>query len=360
MSELHDPTDLRSLTERATEAAGTIAPSAVVDSIEVLSGGHSSLTYGAVLHNVGRADRRIVLKVAPGGVAPTKNRDVLRQACVMRSLANVSGVAVPEILFESPGDPPEIPPFFAMGYVEGDSIEPLVDASADVPGETLAERALAAARMLGSLHAVDIDAIGFGDEPTTEFGAEVERWCRAFASVDDGLRLDGPAVGARLAEVVPQPGPAVLVHGDYRLGNMRCEGPAIRAVLDWEIWSVADARTDLAWFLLMLDPAYVQRRHEVAELPSPDTLRRAYEARIGGRPVFELEWFHAFVRFKQAATTALITKRARGHGGEGFPGTIANLLASRNSVLSVTSVRGDLRGRSRRGSNSALCARRRN
>jgi aminoglycoside phosphotransferase (APT) family kinase protein len=328
MSVIHDPTDLPSLTERAAEAASAIAPSAAVGSVEPLSGGHSSLTYSALLHNIGTADRRIVLKVAPRGVAPVQNRDVLRQARLIRSLANVSGVAVPEILFESPGDPPEIPPFFAMGYVGGDSIEPLVDASASVPGETLAERALAAARMLGGLHAVDIDAIGCGDEPRTELGAEVERWCRAFESVDDGLRLYGPEVGARLAESVPRAGPGVLVHGDYRLGNMRCEGSSIRAVLDWEIWSVGDGRADLAWFLLMLDPGYVPRRHGVAELPSADTLRRAYEACCGGGPVVELAWFHAFVRFKQAATTALITKRARRHGGEGFPETIANLLAS--------------------------------
>ena len=325
-------TEPAGLAERATDAARRIAPTAAVGSIEVLPGGHSSLTYAALLRNVGQADRRIVLKVAPAGVAPTKNRDVLRQARVIRALAGVSGVDVPEILFESHGDPPDVPPFFAKGYVEGDSIEPLVDRTEDVSGETLADRALAAARMLAALHAVDLRTIGLDREPHTELRAEVERWGRSFESVDDDLQLDGPAIGSRLLEIVPRPGPAVLVHGDYRLGNMRCEGPRIRAVLDWEIWSVGDGRSDLAWFLLMLDAGYVQRRLDIEALPSAESLQRAYEA-ADGRAVVDLEWFHAFVRFKQAAATALITKRARQHGGEGFPETIANLLTAAKARL---------------------------
>ncbi len=320
------------LAERASVAAKRVAPTTVVESIRILPGGHSSLTYSAVLRRVGEDDRRIVLKVAPAGVAPTGNRDVLRQARVIRALAGAPGVNVPEILFESEGEPPEVPPFFAMTYVEGDSTEPLVESAGVVSGETLAARALAAARMLAALHAVDLGRVGLDREPHTGLRAEVERWGRSFETVEDDLRLDGPVIASQLLETVPRPAPAVLVHGDYRLGNLRCEGSTIRAVLDWEIWSVGDGRIDLAWFLLMLDAGYVQRSVEVGALPTVQSLRREYES-TGGRTVGDLGWFHAFVRFKQAAATALITKRARRHGSEGFPDTIANLLADARSRL---------------------------
>ena len=34
---------------------------------------------------------------------------------------------VPELLFEDPGDPPDVPPFFVMSFVDGISCEPLFD-----------------------------------------------------------------------------------------------------------------------------------------------------------------------------------------------------------------------------------------
>lgn len=322
---------LATLGARATLAARESSPGATIGSLEVLSGGHSSLTYTAVLSTPDKNEQRIVFKVAPAGVDPVGHRDVLRQARAIRALAGDPSVCVPNICFESAGDPPGIPPFFAMEYVEGDSTEPLVD-DPSVPDATLADRALAAARMLAALHTVDVEAIGLGDEPTTSVRAEAERWHRAFERVDEDLRLDGPAIGTRLLEHLPAPGPAVLVHGDYRLGNMRCVGPTITAVVDWEIWEIGDGRIDLAWLLMMLDPSYPQRRRDVSALPTRESIRAEHEAALGGA-VGDLEWFHAYVRFKQAAATARITQGARRRGGTGFPDTIANLLDSARAQL---------------------------
>ena len=36
-------------------------------------------------------------------------------------------VPVPELLRVDPGDPPEVPPVFAMSLIEGESFEPLFD-----------------------------------------------------------------------------------------------------------------------------------------------------------------------------------------------------------------------------------------
>jgi aminoglycoside phosphotransferase (APT) family kinase protein len=46
---------------------------------------------------------------------------------------------------------------------------------------------------------------------------------------------------------LPAPAPHVLVHGDFRMGNIMVDGHGLAAVLDWEIAHLGDAHEDLAW-----------------------------------------------------------------------------------------------------------------
>ena len=84
------------------------------------------LTFAARLELPEASDRRIVVKVAPPGLAPVRNRDVLRQARLLRALAGVDGVCVPQVLLEDAGSPP----FFVMDFVEGESYEPKLSTAA--------------------------------------------------------------------------------------------------------------------------------------------------------------------------------------------------------------------------------------
>ncbi|MGW0584042.1 phosphotransferase family protein, partial [Streptomyces sp. NPDC002920] len=68
------------LTERTAVALRGWAPDGRVRSVEPLTGGTSSLTYVAALEGVPAGYERVVLKVAPPGLEPVRNRDVLRQA----------------------------------------------------------------------------------------------------------------------------------------------------------------------------------------------------------------------------------------------------------------------------------------
>ena len=59
-------------------------------------------------------------------------------------------------------------------------------------------------------------------------------------------------VGAWLADNVPEPLPATVVHGDFRLGNTmvaRDEPSRIVAVLDWEMGAIGDPRADVGYLL---------------------------------------------------------------------------------------------------------------
>jgi aminoglycoside phosphotransferase (APT) family kinase protein len=289
--------------------------------VRPLAGGASSLSYVATTDT-----GRVVAKVAPAGLPPVRNRDVRRQARVLRALAG-SGVPVPAVLWEDEGAPPEVPPLFVMSYVEGTSLEPLFDVEPDddgeVPGgadaaDVVGARLHDAARVLATLHRVDPATVGLGDEPVASLDDEVARWARALDSVDEALAPGWREVAGALRERAPAPTAPAVLHGDFRLGNALAVGERVAAVIDWEIWSVGDPRVDLGWFLVNADADTYRRPTPYAgRLPSPDELAATYASHLG-RAVPDLEWFRALACFKSTATWALIVKHAR-RGREPVP-----------------------------------------
>jgi len=298
-----DPDDI---TRRAASAFG-----GPLRELTQLTGGASSLTYTATTE----AGLPVVVKVAPPGLPPTRNRDVLRQARLLTALAEVADLSVPEVLGSDAGTPPEVPPLFVMSYAEGESYEPRHAAAqhrpdpADVRG-----RAASAARMLAGLHRVDPADLDIG-EAAVPLTAEVERWRKALGTCELGASAAGTELECRdrLVSRIPAPMRPAVLHGDWRLGNMQCIGPEVRAAIDWEIWSIGDPRLDLAWLRLMSDPAHPSAIAPDAPTLEPDELLTAYET-ASGSPVADPAWFDALVRYKQAAASALLVKNAERRG----------------------------------------------
>jgi aminoglycoside phosphotransferase (APT) family kinase protein len=301
--------DLEMLAARVTGVLGASMPGVRVTTLRPFLTGASSLTYDATLED-GTMDRAVV-KVAPPGLAPVRNRDVLRQARLLDILATVVGIEVPEVLACDDGAPPEVPPLFVMTLVAGDDLEPLHDVDAPVaPAADVESRSLMALRMLAALQAVDPGAVGLGDEPVGTIVDELDRWEKAFGTIDDELRAGADETVAMLRRHVPEQDRPVIVHGDWRLGNMLSVGPSIRAVIDWEIWSIGDPRFDLAWMLMMNDRRHPRARTAGEGVPSVERLLQEYE-QAKGSPVADFAWFAALARYKQAAITALIVKNNR-------------------------------------------------
>jgi aminoglycoside phosphotransferase (APT) family kinase protein len=302
--------DLQELAQRATAAAQTWAPGCAVEGVEPLTGGSSSLTFTCRVRGGPAGAERLVLKVAPPGLEPVRNRDVARQARLLRALDGAPGVRVPKILFEDDGAPPDIPPFHAMNLVAGECLEPLLTAPAPDVFPLVPDRALDAARVLAALHRFDPAKLGFADEKHTTLADEIARWSKAFSTVDDRMNARYLEAEALLYETMPPELPHVICHGDYRLGNMLCDGGAVNAVIDWEIWALSDPRHDLAWFLFFTEDANHPMRGNPGPtgMPTADALYAAYVEASGAEPA-DMEWFHCLIRYKEAAATALIFKR---------------------------------------------------
>ncbi len=303
---------IEELKDRAQRASQSWRPGARVTSVEPLTGGSSSLTFTTRFEGVPEADQVVVLKVAPPGLPPVRNRDVLHQGTVMRALAGRDGVVVPEVLFEDAGDPPDISPFLAMNLVPGECVEPILVASPDPErSHEVRERAFCAARVLAAMHRLKPASIGLADEPVVSVRAEVDRWTRAYETSPAHLQFNYPEVAEALYASVPVAAGPVVNHGDYRLGNTLCVRDRLTAVIDWEIWSVGDPRVDLSWLTFFCDDAGHPSKasEQPSGMPTGDEVLAAYVA-AGGEEYPDLAWFDALTYYKEASLTSLLIKRA--------------------------------------------------
>jgi aminoglycoside phosphotransferase (APT) family kinase protein len=312
-----DETLLTQLRDRVGQRVTDWRSGARVRGISPLTGGTSSLTFIVDLDGVAAGETPVVLKVAPPGLPPLRNRDVLRQARLQRAVQGTvhrtGRPLAPDVLFSDPGDPPDIPPFMAMNLVAGECVEPTLCDPAERPAPAqVRARYLDAVRVLAELHGIVPAAVGLGDEPVVGLADEVDRWTRAFTTLPPEMSGEFERAAKALMATMPAPLPPALNHGDYRLGNTLCEGDRVNAVIDWEIWSVGDPRVDLSWMTYFTDdaghPAIAPGT--IAGTPARGEVVRAYEEALG-RPVPELGWFDALTRYKEAAATGLLLKRAQ-------------------------------------------------
>lgn len=103
---------------------------------------------------------------------------------------------------------------------------------------------------------------------------EAERWVAALAATP-GARTEAiePALAWLRSHEPEEPSRPVLVHGDYRTGNLMYGPDGIRAVLDWEMAHVGDPLEDVAWAQLICWRAGTPR---VGVLVRPERWQRLY------------------------------------------------------------------------------------
>ena len=141
---------------------------------------------------------------------------------------------------------------------------------------------------------------------------------------------------ALLTRRIPEAIDPVLVHGDYRLGNIIAAGTEPVALIDWEIWSIGDPRVELGWFLVFADGAnFPGVGREVAGLPSAGDLVATYSA---GAEIPDLTWFDALGRLKMAAIMGHNLRRhreGRHHDPdqEKLPATISRLIDTGTELM---------------------------
>lgn len=270
---------------------------------QLLAGGKSNLTY-----EVTDGAAWWIVRRPPLGHVQATAHDMGREFTAMSALADTD-VPVPRT-FAHCADPDVLgAPFYVMERIEGDAIR-----SARELDDRGAERTAAIAErlvgVLAALHAVDPAAVGLTDfgRPAGFLERQVRRWGQQLAGSKTQDRPRAEELHRRLTASLPAEDPAVLgiVHGDYRLDNCLV-GPddQIRAVVDWEMATLGDTRTDLALMLVydqLSESAggdIVSDVAKAAGYPSrPDQLA-AYAAASGRQPG-SMGWHMGLAYFKLA------------------------------------------------------------
>lgn len=290
-----------------------------VGELQVMPGGHSGLTY-----RLTAGARDMVVKAVPPGQRSIGRHDMLRQARILQALAGTE-VPVPAVVAVDEDEPA----WYAMDLVAGESVEPVLDEPSVEPG-LAATRMQRAAEVLPVLHGVPVATLPV-DGPALSPGDELARWVRTMAAVPPELVPLAGRLERRLTATVPPAGEPVLVHGDYRLGNILSQVAEPVAIIDWEIWSIGDPRVELGWFLVFADGSnFPGVGRDVPGLPSEHELVQCY---TGGGELQGIEWFNALGRFKMAAIMGHNLRRhreGRHHdpAQEQLPATISRLLES--------------------------------
>jgi aminoglycoside phosphotransferase (APT) family kinase protein len=251
---------------------------ASIEGLTRLSGGASKETWSFDALGADGTRTELILRRDPPG-RPSEAGAVDREASAI-SLARDAGLLVPELLLYSHG----------LGLGSAGMV------MRRVPGETIARRILREpeyaqvrgvlagelGRFAAGLHALPVPA-GF---PVPEPLAGLREQLDSFGRPSEVFEL-------ALAELAASPPPArepVLVHGDFRLGNLVVGPEGLRAVLDWELTHAGNPAEDLGW--LCVKAWRFGAAGPVAGVGSREELLAAYRA-AGGADIGldELRWW---------------------------------------------------------------------
>jgi aminoglycoside phosphotransferase (APT) family kinase protein len=242
-----------------------------IERLESLQGGASRELWAFIAVLDGRR-RELVLRRDPEGVEdpPARRREL--EAIVA---AHRHGVPVPEPLWLH-GDGTGL----VMARVHGETIARRLlrdDRYATARARLTQQLAAAAA----ALHAVPLDEIPSLERPAPPpaeaaiagLESELDRIGEPHPALELGLRW--------LRAHLPEPRGPVLVHGDFRLGNLVVDEDGLVGVLDWELVHAGDPLEDLAWVCIR-SWRFGNDRDPVAGVGGREALLESY-ANAGGR-----------------------------------------------------------------------------
>jgi len=333
----------------STWLAGTLPALGPIETVELLAGGRSNLTYRIVLR-----DGCVVLRRPPlGHVLPTAH-DMAREHRVLSALAGGSQVPVPTPLALCQDESVIGAPFYVMDYVEGRVLRTREDGVDVTPAQAreLSERL---AETLAAIHTVDLDKTGLTDfgRPSGYLTRQLRRWGRQWDSSHPAtgakpeVTAEYDRLVARLTERLPAEERVGLVHGDFRLDNAlaRLEPePRIAAVVDWEMSTLGDPLADLGLTLVYwaeaTDSDVLPVGSTITAAPGFLTRREFAEryAALSGFGLGDLDYYQAFGCFKLAVVLEGIHARFLQNAtvGEGFDQIgdgVPQLLARAHALL---------------------------
>jgi aminoglycoside phosphotransferase (APT) family kinase protein len=268
-------------------AQTSLAPGQVrVGALRRLAGGASRELWSLDVELEGPAPARLplVLRRDPPGRVGESDRGL--EFRILRAAAG-AGVPVPRVHWCC-SDPSVLgAPFFLMDRVEGETLPRRLLRDPEYAA-TRAGLAAELGAILARIHAIDTADPELAGLAATAAGVGSARLeTRRIAETVARLAVEPHPVldlAARWLEArAPEPRRRVLVHGDYRVGNVIFDTTGVRAILDWELTHLGDPVEDLGW-LCVRAWRFGSDALPVGGVGTRETLVKAYQE-AGGDPV---------------------------------------------------------------------------
>ena len=263
-----------------------------------------------VAANGERTERHMVIRVRPTAHSIFLDPDFSIQYKVTNALSLGSDVPLPPVhWFED--DPSWLgAPFYAMTKVEGlvpEDSPPYTFGGWVLDSTPDDQRRLwwSGIEAMAKVHKTDWQGLGLGfldDSSRGAIGLDQQlSYYRDFLTwAADGQSQPIPEAALERLKATrpPEENLPALCWGDARLGNMIFEDYTCRAVLDWEMTTLAQPELDLAWWL-WFDRQFSEGLgvDRPAGFPSREETIDRYQEIIG-REVRHMEWYELFAGFR--------------------------------------------------------------
>lgn len=211
-----------------------------MEAFKRLSGGASQETWA-----LSGSGNSAILRRAPGGTSLARSSAAIglpAEAKLIQAAADAN-VPVPEVLHvlseeDGVGDG------FVMSLVLGETIARPILRNDEFAGarDVLAQQC---GEAVAAIHSIPRE--GLPSELSLSDGqAQIAQYEEIYRGFDAPRPVFELAL-QWLKENAPTPMESVLVHGDFRLGNLMIDETGLVAVLDWELAHIGDPREDIAW-----------------------------------------------------------------------------------------------------------------
>lgn len=269
----------------------------------LIAGGHSNLTF-KFTDSVGG---EYVLRRPPLGHVLASAHDMGREHRIISGL-QTSSVPVAPALGMCTDVEVNDAPFYVMRYVEGHVVRNVDEAQGLLTPEARAQSSKSLVDTMAAIHAVDLEQTGLDELGRHEgyIARQLKRW---YGQWNSGKTRELAAVDEahdQLSRMIPEQGPATIVHGDYRLDNCMVDDDGnVIAVLDWEICTLGDPLADLGLLQVYWtgpddsDSAWDGNATTAPGFWNRQQLAERY-AEVSGRDISQLDFYVAFAYWKLA------------------------------------------------------------
>jgi len=238
-----------------------------IENLQALTGGASRTTWAfdAVADGTSRA---LILRTGP----PDDIHAGMELEAAVQQRAAAAGAPVPHILAADNSPAALGNPYLICDAIAGETIVRRIHRS--LADDDRARLLLQCAQALAAIHRADPDGLGLAEsDQLVEWRDRLDEMGDTTATFEWAFRW--------LDRHRPPPSPQVLVHGDFRMGNLIVDESGLAAVLDWELVHTGEVYEDLAWFCIRAWRFGAPEHLGAGGLGSVESFLSAYEAAAG-------------------------------------------------------------------------------